>query len=194
MVKYVVTDKALGYCKRWGSIDCSTDPGFDGYTEINNEVADLDLLQTEDRWTVKVVDGYLAYMDQSEIDAVEASRLPDYKLAKYQEFDVRTGEMIGNGFEFPPSSGHYYSLSAEGQSNLLGAYSAKDEAAFTYPVKWPTILDDYELSIPDAATLTAFYLTALGTVRVLRDSGTALKEAVRACTTKAEVDAIVDPR
>lgn len=33
----------------------------------------------------------------------------------------------------------------------------------------------------DAATLSAFYLTAIGTVRYWRDTGTVLKETVRAC-------------
>jgi len=44
------------------------------------------------------------------------------------------------------------------------------------------------------ATLTMFYLTAIGTVRYWRDTGTVLKEAVRACTTQAQVDAVVDNR
>ena len=133
-------------------------------------------------------------MNQAEKDAVDAAHLGQHKLERYIAIDVRTDELISEGFEFPDGYEHYYSLSAEGQLNILGAYTAKDSPYFAYPIKWPTILDDYELSINNAATLEAFYLTAVGTVRVVRDSGTVIKEAIRAATTTAEVDAIVDPR
>jgi hypothetical protein len=194
MVKYVVTDKALGYCKRWGNIDCTVDPGFDAETEDGYSVEDLFLLDTIPRTYVKVVDGVLTEMNQAEKDAVDNFFLNDYKLQKYLEIDEVTGKLIDQGFEFPPGSGHQFSLSAEGQLNLLGSYSAKDNPLLVYPIIWPTILDDYEFAITDAATLEAFYLTAVGTVRIIRDSGTVLKEAVRSCTTKAEVDAVNDPR
>ena len=191
---YVVTDTATGYCKRWGNIDCSTDPGFNPATETNTEVPDLVLLQTLSRYEVKVSAGVLAEMNQAEKDAVEALLLPGNKLDRYLEFDARTNELILGGFEFPPGSGRIFSLSPTAQSNLLGMYTAKDHPAMTWPLLWPTKLDDYEYSIPDVATFEMFYLTALGTIRVYRDSGTALKEVVRACTTRAQVDAVVDDR
>jgi len=193
---FVVTDTATGYVKRWGStIDCSLDSGFDAATETNTEVPDLDLLSTLPRTEVKVVGGVLVEMGQAEKDVVEAAvTLPDYKLERYLEFDARTSELILQGFEFPPGSGNIFSLTSTAQSNLLGTYTAKDNPAFTWPLAWPTKLDDYEFVIPDAETFEAFYLTALGTIRACRDSGTVLKEAVRAATSKAEVDAVVDPR
>jgi hypothetical protein len=193
---YVVTDTATGYVKRWGStIDCSLDPGFDPSTETNTEVPDLDLLGTLPRTEVKVDGGVLVEMDQAEKDAVEAAvTLPDYKLKRYLEFDAKTNELILQGFEFPPSSGNIFSLTPTAQANLLGTFTAKDNPAFTWPLAWPTKLDDIEYTIPDAATFEMFYLTALGTIRACRDSGTALKEAVRVATSIAEVDAVVDPR
>jgi hypothetical protein len=191
---FVVTDTATGYCKRWGSIDCSTDPGFDPGTETNTEVPSLALLQTLSRYEVKVDGGALVEMSQAEKDAVEVAILPAYKLEKYKLFDVRTGELILQGFEFPPSSGYVFSLSDAGQFNLIGAYAAKDNPSMDYPIKWPTRDDDYEYSIPDATVLENFYLVAMGTVRYWRDTGTVLKEAVRVATTRAAVDAVVDNR
>jgi hypothetical protein len=192
---YVVTDNETGYCKRWGNIDCSLDPGFDGYTETNLEVADLDLLSVLPRQEVKVVDGVLVEMEPAEKALAAAKHLPRYKLERYREIDTKTASLIlENGFEFPPGSGLRYSLSQASQNNLLGVFSAKDHPAFEYPLKWPTIDDDYELLIVDADMITMFYLSAMGTVRALRDSGTYLKELVRNCNTKEEIDVIVDNR
>lgn len=191
---YVVTDISTGYVKRWGSTDCSVDPGFDSETEINTEVPDLELLGTLDRTEIKVSGGILTEMSQAEKDAVETLLLDDYKIAKYLAFDARTNELILDGFEFPPASGYKFSLTIYGQLNLLGVYVVRDSPMMSWPLLWPTKLDDYEYSIPDAATFESFYLTAMGTIRAYRDSGTLLKETVRAATTKAEVDAVIDSR
>ena len=65
----------------------------------------------------------------------------------------------------------------------------------TYPILW-NVMDDNDgpLSLADAAAVHALFLTALGTFRYWKDTGTALLAQVRAATTLAEVDAITDPR
>jgi len=113
---------------------------------------------------------------------------------KNASIDRNTGDLIGQGFQFPPSTGLIFSLSAEAQTNLLGLESARLDPAFTYPVEWNSIDDEAVYEIPDAATAHSFYLTALGTIRAWKDSGTALKDQVRAATTPAEVAAVQDNR
>ena len=114
--------------------------------------------------------------------------------AKNREIDERTTELIEQGFQYPPSTGLIFSLSQVAQKNLLGLQSAADNPAFAYPVEWNSIDDEGVYSIPDATTAHNFYLTALGTIRAWKDSGTALKDQVRAATTPAEVAAVVDNR
>ena len=77
---------------------------------------------------------------------------------------------------------------------MMGTHQIKDDPALTYPLDWNTIDDLDVYAIPDAATLDGFYLTGVGTIRAHLDSGTALKTSVRAATTIAEVDAVVDNR
>lgn len=114
--------------------------------------------------------------------------------AKNAAIDRNTGDLIVQGFQYPPTTGLIFSLSPTAQTNLLGLESAADNPAFTYPVDWNSIDDEAVYEIPDAATAHLFYLTALGTIRAWKDSGTALKDQVRAATTPAEVAAVVDNR
>ena len=76
----------------------------------------------------------------------------------------------------------------------MGTHQAKHDPAFTYPVKWNTLDDSDVIEIADSSALHTFYLTALGTYRTHVDSGTTLKDSVRAATTIAEVDAVEDTR
>ena len=114
--------------------------------------------------------------------------------AKNHQIDERTTDLINQGFQFPPTTGFIFSLSPMAQTSLLGLESAADNPAFVYPVSWNSIDDENVFSIPDAATAHAFYLTALGTIRAWKDSGTAIKDQVRAATTPAEVAAVQDNR
>lgn len=116
------------------------------------------------------------------------------KQHKIGEIDTKTSELIGLGFEFPPASGIMFSLSANGQKTIMAMELAKDDPSFGYPIKYNSKKDDAVASIGDAVTAHDFFLIALGTVRAHLDSGTALKDAVRAAATVAEVEAIVDPR
>lgn len=114
--------------------------------------------------------------------------------AKNALIDQRTTDLIEEGFQYPQGTGLLFSLSQVAQTNLLGLESAADNPAFAYPVEWNSIDDEGVYSIPDATTAHTFYLTALGTIRAWKDSGTVLKDQVRAATTPAEIAAVVDNR
>ena len=125
-------------------------------------------------------------MDSHTIDA-----LAEAKLVKIAAIDSRTDQLIANGFTY---SGVQFSLSANAQMKMVGTHEVKDDPALVYPLRWNSLDDSDYVDLPDAAALHAFYLTGLGTMRVLVDGGTVLKDAVRAATTIAEVDAVVDNR
>ncbi len=119
------------------------------------------------------------------------------KDARGKQIDQRTGQLIAEGFVFPPApdpAALTFSLSSNAQTSLIGADGARDDPLFVYPVNWNTIDDGDVYAIPNAATLHAFYLTALGTVRAWLDSGTAIKDQIRAATTPAAVAAVPDNR
>lgn len=124
----------------------------------------------------------------------DAIHLDTIKRAKMDIIDSRTQELISQGFEYPPSSGDYFSLSDAMQRNLSGLNQVKDHPAVTYPLDWNHRDNSGKTSLADASEVAALYLTALGTVRAHRDTGTALKDSVRAATTVDAVEAITDNR
>jgi len=121
-------------------------------------------------------------------------QLDGVKAVRFAEIDARTDELIELGFEYPPESGQHFSLSSPAQMKLLAADAQRDDPLFTYPVTWNSLSDTGSISLPDSATLHGFVLTAVGTVRAILDSGTTIKDAVRAASTKVALDAVVDPR
>jgi len=123
---------------------------------------------------------------------LDAGRLEELKEKRFEEIDRNTTKLIKKGFEYPASSGNIYSLSELGQINLIGL--ELDKAAITFPKNWTTKDNQSRQEIADTTEATTFHLTALGTKIAHLDSGSDLKESIRAATTKAEVDAIVDNR
>lgn len=139
----------------------------------------------------KITGDVVSEMSQGEKDAVDAGQLDAKKTEKIAAIDERTAELIGDGFVYGSKA---FSLSLPSQAKMMGTHQVKDHPALTYPIKWNSKddLDFYELQ--NAADLESFYLTGLGTVRAHLDSGTALKDQVRAALTIADVAAIVDTR
>lgn len=131
---------------------------------------------------------------ESTVEAHDPTDVKHQKPERIQAIDRRTDQLIGLGFEFPPGSGVRFSLSMESQSKLLGMDALRSDPLFTYPVVYNSIDDLEEFSIPDSATIHSFFLVAVGTYRAHLDSGTALKTQIRAATTQAELDAVVDNR
>ena len=118
--------------------------------------------------------------------------LPNYKRLRFDEIDRKTGELISQGFEYPPLSGNIFSFSVNAQSNLLGTYSAKD--LLQYPFSWSLKDDSAVYQIANIAEMSNFFMTALGTKKAWQDSGTVLKQEIENAQTEAEVDAIIDNR
>jgi hypothetical protein len=117
--------------------------------------------------------------------------LENYKLLKHNAIDRRTGELIGQGFSYATKQ---FSLSPGAQTNILALDNTKDDPALTYPIKYNNIDDTDTYEVVDAADLHNMYLTALATKKGHLDSGTVLKDQVRAAVDEAGVDAVVDNR
>jgi len=113
------------------------------------------------------------------------------KYTRIVEIDKKTDLIISNGFTY---SSKQFSLSIQAQSKMTAAYQLKDNPALVYPIEWNTIDDSDSYSIIDSSDLNSFYLTAIGTIRAILDSGTNLKKQIREATTVSEVNAIVDNR
>ena len=111
------------------------------------------------------------------------------KRDKSRTIDRRTRRLIKRGFTH---SAKQFSLSEGAQDTLNFVFGIRADLA--YPIKWNTKDDDDATSFADGPEFKAFYTSAVTTLRSHLDSGTALKDSVRAATTIAEVDAVVDNR
>jgi hypothetical protein len=121
----------------------------------------------------------------------KADELAYMKTKRAAEVDALTDELIKAGMSF---GGKVFSLSPAAQLKMVAAYVTRNDPAFTFPVVWNTIDDLDTFSIDDAQDMSNFYLTGIGTVRAHLDSGTTIKDAIRAATTVAELDAVEDNR
>lgn len=117
--------------------------------------------------------------------------LASHKCKKYTSIDARTTELIEQGFQYVNKT---FSLSQTAQAKMMGVHQVRDDPMLTYPVKWNTIDDNDYYDIVDSDELHLFYMSGVGTYKAFVDSGTAIKDLVRAATSKAEVDTIVDDR
>lgn len=156
---------------------------------VTDDVSEIQTIPHE-YW--KVSDDIIVEMNQAEKDIVDADNLSNLKLARYNEIDIKTGELISLGFEFPSASGNIFSFSTNAQSNLLGTFTAKD--LLPYPFPWNTKDDELTYQIVDSTEMANFFMTALGTKKARQDSGSALKSQIRDAVNKAAVDAVIDNR
>jgi len=117
--------------------------------------------------------------------------LDDYKRLRYFEIDIRTGELISQGFTY---QGKMFSLSANAQTNILALDNTRDDSALSYPITYNTIDDLDSYNVVDSTDLHNMYLTALVTKKGHVDSGTTLKNNIRIAINESEVDLIVDNR
>ncbi len=126
------------------------------------------------------------YSQIEEIAPLQTSRM--------DEIDLKTRELIAGGFTYPPNSGQVFSLSLRSQAKIIATHNARVDPLLRFPQRWNTNDNKGVVTIPSKEGLHAFYMTAMGTVRIHLDSGTALKDQIRAATTRAEVDAVIDNR
>lgn len=135
--------------------------------------------------------------EQTAIDGVVSAHttnqtLDEYKLDKIGQIDLRTQQLVDLGFEYPASSGQMFGLSVSSQLLLLGLVVSKDFLPF--PVKYNSLDGLSVISLPNVSEVNNFFGTAVAIVKARQDSGTALKDLVRAATSTAEVDAVEDTR
>lgn len=185
------------------SIANDTADGSYSCGKLHNEVVALGLGSTlryvavseddSDELRIKFA-GDISAGDKTSLDgAVTAhtttATLEEHKNKKHMAVDGRTRELIAVGFSHASKQ---FSLSPAAQQKLAYMHSMKD--SLTYPVKFNAIDDQDVLSIADATEMDAFCQAGVDAVRSHLDSGTALKDSVRAAADKAEVDAVVDSR
>lgn len=115
--------------------------------------------------------------------------IDEHKVLKSREIDGRTGELISLGFSYATKQ---FSLSQNAQINISALNQTRDE--LTYPINYNTADDLDTYNVVDATDMHSMYLTALSTKKAHLDSGTALKNQVRAATTHNEIDAVIDNR
>ena len=130
-------------------------------------------------------------MSLGEKEDVDNADLITYKATKFSDIDRRTDELISQGFVFNQMQ---FSLSGPAQARMMGINQIRDDSAVIYPIRWNNIDDTDYYDIPNAETFRNFYLAGVGAYRSFVDSGTELKNSVRAATTPAEVDAVIDSR
>lgn len=139
------------------------------------------------------------YFQDPDLDAAEEVSLANViaahplvatKQAKFVAIDQKTQrQLIPAGFYW---EGSVMSLSPNAQRTWLGMLVGKDLA--TYPMVVNSLDDKSTVEIGDAVEVTLFYQAAMNAVRFALDSGTTLKDQVRAAATIADVDAVVDNR
>jgi hypothetical protein len=117
--------------------------------------------------------------------------LDNYKALRYHEIDARTEELILNGFSY---ASKVFSLSQNAQINILALHETRNDPALIYPIEYSTLNDSDNYFVIDADDLHSMYLTALATKKAHVDSGTLIKDSIRAAVDEAAVDAIIDNR
>jgi len=137
-------------------------------------------------------EGNIIEMDAGEKAVIDTGLLESAKSKKQSKIDERTAALIKRGFTYDD---HTFSLSDQAQQNIVGLVKPIELGWITFPHKISTNeSDDPEYIVETEADFYSIYQQAVGTIKAHMDSGRDLKKLVAACTTVAEVEAIVDPR
>lgn len=115
--------------------------------------------------------------------------LDEVKESRYTDIDIRTGELISQGFTY---NSRVFSMSENAQNNLLGTYTSKN--LLEYPFSWNVKDDSETYQIQDVTEMENFFMTALSFKKGHQDSGTDLKKLVRDAVDINEVNLIIDNR
>lgn len=169
-------------------------PKENAWAPLNPEVADMARYGYDDGLTPRsvILQGLFsavsdAYPGTYELD--DAVTLYDAKQEAFAKINARTKELVEQGFDFQGST---FACTESAQIRYLGMLSARD--MITYPLIVSSIDDVVGLELLSATHVLAFCATCISHVRVMTDSGTALKNAVRGYTVDTELDGFVDTR
>ena len=122
---------------------------------------------------------------EGDLDGVKLSAITSI------DTDVQNRIINGTGYEYPPLSGKYLSLSLPAQIKINGLFNAKDFTSFSYPINVRTKDDKQRVTINDSVEATNMFDAAVDAVRILLDVAEQAKEDVMNSTSKAAVDAIL---
>jgi len=119
--------------------------------------------------------------------------LPQVKKYCCERIDDKTVELRQIGWEYPLSSGKFYSLTTDAESRLTGAFLHKDDIPFV-TVRLPTV-DNLGMFVLDTpAKVEAAHKQMCKAICGLVEGGIDLKVLINAAATPAEALAVADPR
>lgn len=130
-------------------------------------------------------------MTANEKKDVDNAMLADIKHAKCLAVDLRSNELIEQGFTH---NGKLFSLSAPAQRNWMALMDTHNAGLLAFPLSVSVKADDEEYVIQDAAEFLAFWGAAMGTGKAHIDAGRAIKLAIAAAADIDALNAIVDER
>ena len=164
-------------------------PGKQFGAQANESAVDLSFVADLDAAEVTTLD--------TTVDDHKAafSSLPKVKADKIRAIDANTERLIQLGFVY---AGKVFSLSSHAQSYWNGLGNLTGNGLLTEPDDFPlevnTLDDSSTYSIVNIADAVGVFATAAATLKGRLASGTSIKNQVRAATTVAEVEAVVDNR
>jgi hypothetical protein len=179
-----VIKTSTGDLLRAGFCDFSLDSTFDAGTET---------YRTDVPEPAKILNnGFQHHCWNGSVWVLADPSLATTKQARYVAIDEKTVELIETGWAW---NGRVFSASNNSQRYWLGLKAAVELLQPSdYPLSINTLDDSETYGVVDQAELLYMFGTLFGTVKARLGAGTSLKNQIRAATTKAEVDAIVDTR
>ncbi len=137
-------------------------------------------------------DDYIINPTQNEI--TEYTPVPDLgsvKLVKMSAIDMKSAMLIAKGFVY---DNHIFSTSDKARSNWKDVKDNKDDLGYYPEDPIPVSAQDQPEYTLLKSNVNDFYKVGQSFVKGYIDSGRNLKKQVNACSTIAEVDAILDDR
>lgn len=163
------------------------------HSEVKAQLSGLLSVSSDGGNVVLEFSSALSAGDESTLNSIVSAHSPALQLEKakrIKEVDYKTDSLIAAGFVYDSQT---FSLSVAAQATWIGLKQAADAGLITFPTEVST-KDDGSYSIADAAELTAFYATGVGTVQALIASGRPLKASIAAAADLAALALIEDNR
>lgn len=191
---YIVVDDITGGELNTNKI--KTEINDSGYVTNFTGVGGGKIETSPDVWQECLIVNGDSFSNEAALDTLVADHvaftLDEYRGPKFAAIDKKTRKLIALGYEYPAASGNILSLSKEAQLTLVE--KNEDRADLSYSQSFNTIDDLDTVSIADATAMHSMYNTAIGVKDGHLDTGTSLKDSVRAAANKAAVDAVTDSR
>jgi hypothetical protein len=125
-------------------------------------------------------------------DYTEITVLLPLKVAKANEIDARTEELIGEGFV--ASNGKRFTIDDSSLTRYHVLYATRLHGSMVYPVVITTFDGQNAQVLNNSAFVSGFVEEAFLAFEAIIASGSALKQQLIAASTLAEVEAVVDNR